>query len=240
VDHERHLVGTISGLRTGNQWQPETPSKPHAEGTGALSISTTSLAVPGPMNTPATNTGRTGSRPPVVTDPLLPTTEGIRAAIGRERQLAETIGELREGSESKAWSSAPHSGHPSNASADTIASRLSVSPEPLRDLASHPPSGAPGGPEIARGPTLANPLDELISAIYQPPASLFDEVIATVSESTTQRARRLGPPPPPERFRVRVADVGRPHRTTKRNYDYFEELNASIAARTKRGRDCGV
>ena len=30
---------------------------------------------------------------------------------------------------------------------------------------------------------------------------------------------------------VRVAPVGQPHRATKRDYDYFEELNAKLAAR---------
>jgi hypothetical protein len=28
---------------------------------------------------------------------------------------------------------------------------------------------------------------------------------------------------------MRVASVDRPHRATKRNYDYFEELNAALA-----------
>lgn len=32
------------------------------------------------------------------------------------------------------------------------------------------------------------------------------------------------------RFMVRVAPVGRPHRQTKRNYDYFADLNAALAA----------
>jgi hypothetical protein len=31
---------------------------------------------------------------------------------------------------------------------------------------------------------------------------------------------------------VRVAPVGRPHRATKRNYDYFEALNSNLAARS--------
>jgi hypothetical protein len=30
---------------------------------------------------------------------------------------------------------------------------------------------------------------------------------------------------------VRVAKVGRPHRATRRNYDYFEDLNAALAAK---------
>jgi hypothetical protein len=35
---------------------------------------------------------------------------------------------------------------------------------------------------------------------------------------------------------VRVAPVGQPHRATKRNYDYFEELNARLAARSASGQ----
>jgi hypothetical protein len=119
----------------------------------------------------------------------------------------------------------------------TTSTRPSVFPEPLRDQGSDLPPDASRGPAITGDPSPTNPLDELISSIYRPPVSLFDDVIATISESATQRAIRLGPPPPPERFRVRVATVGRPHRATKRNYDYFEELNATIAARTKTGQN---
>ena len=79
-----------------------------------------------------------------------------------------------------------------------------------------------------------NPLTELISTISQYPPSPFDELVAAVSESPAERWRRSGPPPPPERFRVRVASVGRPHRATKRNYDYFEDLSAALD-RQRRG-----
>jgi hypothetical protein len=76
-----------------------------------------------------------------------------------------------------------------------------------------------------------NILDEFISEISttRAPPSPFEDLIAAVAEGPAERAKRTGPPPPPSRFRVRVAQVGRPHRATKRNYDYFEELNAAIA-----------
>jgi hypothetical protein len=35
---------------------------------------------------------------------------------------------------------------------------------------------------------------------------------------------------------VRVTPVDRPHRSTKRNYDYFEELNAQLVATKESGR----
>jgi hypothetical protein len=34
---------------------------------------------------------------------------------------------------------------------------------------------------------------------------------------------------------VRVSPVDRPHRSTKRDYDYFEELNAQLAATKENG-----
>jgi hypothetical protein len=59
------------------------------------------------------------------------------------------------------------------------------------------------------------------------PSTPFDDLVTAVS--TSRRAKKLvGPLPPPRRFMVRVAAVSKPHRSTKRNYDYFEELNASL------------
>jgi hypothetical protein len=82
-----------------------------------------------------------------------------------------------------------------------------------------------------------HPLDDFISSISAKRAfSPFEDVIAAVSGPSSVK-RRFGPPPPPERFRVRVAPVGRPHRATKRNYDYFEELTASIDAITEQRPD---
>ena len=69
-----------------------------------------------------------------------------------------------------------------------------------------------GNPDTAAAEQLSSPFDDLITAV-----------------STSRRARKLlGPLPPARRFMVRVAPVSRPHRSTKRDYDYFEELNASL------------
>jgi hypothetical protein len=54
----------------------------------------------------------------------------------------------------------------------------------------------------------------------------FDDFIATVTGTGVPPA----PLPPPARFMVRVAPAQKPHRPTKRNYDYFEELNVRLAA----------
>ena len=62
------------------------------------------------------------------------------------------------------------------------------------------------------------------------PAGPFDEFIAAVTDPEATHLAPAGPLPPPSRFMVRVSPVGQPHRTTKRNYDYFAELNARLAA----------
>ena len=63
----------------------------------------------------------------------------------------------------------------------------------------------------------------------------FDDFIAAV---TNTPSTPVAPPPlpPPSRFMVRVAPVRKPHRSTKRNYDYFEELNASLATQATQRR----
>lgn len=83
-------------------------------------------------------------------------------------------------------------------------------------------------PEPVTTSPLPNPFAEFIPTNNQEPISPFDELIAAVSVSPATRSRRSGPPPPPERFKVRVASVGQLHRATKRNYDYFEELGAAL------------
>ena len=62
------------------------------------------------------------------------------------------------------------------------------------------------------------------------PTGPFDDFIAAVSE--TGPPAPMAPLPPPSRFMVRVSTVRQPHRATKRNYDYFEELNAKLAAQS--------
>jgi|GEM_PF-7040050 len=59
--------------------------------------------------------------------------------------------------------------------------------------------------------------------------SIFDDLIASVT-STSPTTVEPTVVPPRSRFMVRVAQVGRPHRQTRRNYDYFVELNAKLAA----------
>ncbi len=39
-------------------------------------------------------------------------------------------------------------------------------------------------------------------------------------------------PPPSSRFMLRVAPVTEPHRRTKRNYDYFTELDAALSEKS--------
>ena len=68
------------------------------------------------------------------------------------------------------------------------------------------------------------------------PAGPFDDFIAAVTTSTSDPEVPPPPLPPPSRFMVRVAPVGKPHRSTKRNYDYFEELNASLATQATQRR----
>jgi hypothetical protein len=60
-------------------------------------------------------------------------------------------------------------------------------------------------------------------------SSPFDSVFEAVSGAVTWKPDR--PLPPASRFMLPVATVGRPHRSTKRNYDYFEDLNRALAAR---------
>jgi hypothetical protein len=62
---------------------------------------------------------------------------------------------------------------------------------------------------------------------------LFDDLLDVVTNATDAPDRPL---PPPSRFMVRVARVSKPHRVTKRDYNYFEELNATLAARSERSR----
>ena len=68
------------------------------------------------------------------------------------------------------------------------------------------------------------------------PAGPFDDFIAAVTKSTSGPETPPPPLPPPSRFMVRVAAVGKPHRSTKRNYDYFEALNASLATQAAQRR----
>lgn len=58
--------------------------------------------------------------------------------------------------------------------------------------------------------------------------SIFDDLIASITGTSTTVVEATAAPPR-SRFMVRVAEVGRPHRRTRRNYDYFEALDARLA-----------
>jgi hypothetical protein len=75
-----------------------------------------------------------------------------------------------------------------------------------------------------------DPFQEFFAPSMRAPTGPFDDFIAAVSTSPARRPRPVGPLPPRSRFMMRVASVDRPHRATKRNYDYFEELKAALAA----------
>jgi hypothetical protein len=65
--------------------------------------------------------------------------------------------------------------------------------------------------------------------VTAPTSSPFDDIIAAVSGPLGCGAGSKVIDAPRSRFMVRVAKVDKPHRTTKRDYDYFEALNAALA-----------
>jgi hypothetical protein len=117
----------------------------------------------------------------------------------------------------------------------------STEPGPDMDLASLAPVVDPGAPALAdetwvRVAGLAStpsssfdPVEGFFAPTTQAPAGPFDGIISAVATPSTRRPP-VGPLPPRSRFMMRVARVDRPHRATKRDYDYFEELNAALAA----------
>ena len=86
------------------------------------------------------------------------------------------------------------------------------------------------GPEVGGHTTLPFTAEPVVPNRPTAPPGPFDEFIAALTDAPTGPLAPMAPLPPPARFMVRVAPVGQPHRTTKRNYDYFEELNAKLAA----------
>jgi hypothetical protein len=82
---------------------------------------------------------------------------------------------------------------------------------------------------IPTPPGRSDPFLEFFAPSMRAPSGPFDDFIAAASTSTAGRPRPVGPLPPRSRFMMRVATVDRPHRATKRNYDYFEELKAALA-----------
>lgn len=172
-------------------------------------------------------------------DPRLPTvllqsiTDSILTLGDHERRLAAMIAGSRTGATARPRSEPISVEHLPRE--DYYCDPIEVVPSPAPALL----NGHSGGdsPTFESALQAPNQLDEFISAIAQYPVSPFDEVLAAISESSAQRARRSGPLPPPERFRVRVTSVGQPHRATKRNYDYFDELNMAIRAKAKGQRE---
>ena len=73
----------------------------------------------------------------------------------------------------------------------------------------------------------------------QRPPGPFDGLLEAFTLSSEQSGRPSRPLPPPSRFMVRVAAVSKPHRATKRDYDYFAELNAALAAKAQRSVPSG-
>jgi hypothetical protein len=78
------------------------------------------------------------------------------------------------------------------------------------------------------------PLDVTRSEVDEVPvpraSGPFDDLFEAVTRSSGWPNRPL---PRPSRFMVRVAAVPKPHRATKRDYDYFTELNAALAAKAR-------
>lgn len=79
------------------------------------------------------------------------------------------------------------------------------------------------------GRTAAGPASPGLEGSTARSAGPFDGLFEAVSEQSPDSLRPAGPLPPPTRFRVRVAPVTKSRRPTKRNYDYFEKLNAKLA-----------
>lgn len=78
-----------------------------------------------------------------------------------------------------------------------------------------------------------NPLDALVRSVSSSPADSFDNPIEALMRSMNEASggapQPAGDPPPVSRYMVRVARTGQLHRRTKRNYDYFNELNVALA-----------
>jgi hypothetical protein len=105
------------------------------------------------------------------------------------------------------------------------------------ELPTLPPSSLPSS---SRAPTQTTwvPVDDTASVeatVHQRPSASgpFDDFLGDLCRALEAPDRLL---PPPDRFRVRVAQVPKPHRPTKRDYNYFVELDALLAARAARSR----
>jgi hypothetical protein len=85
---------------------------------------------------------------------------------------------------------------------------------------------------LRSGPATApEPYASSVAAPDPTAGSPFDELFAAVSALSAATTVSRVIEAPASRFMVRVAKVNKPHRATKRQYDYFEDLNTALAAR---------
>jgi hypothetical protein len=96
----------------------------------------------------------------------------------------------------------------------------------------------PGGHHAAESRAVADGSPHRVSCTDQAPAAErsptpFDDIFASVSTPIGSAGAGRVIDAPPSRFMVRESKVIRPHRTTKRNYDYFEELNVALAEKRR-------
>lgn len=114
---------------------------------------------------------------------------------------------------------------------NTVATKLRACSARRRQIALAMNDLRSGSPDLDPKATPISPFEGFLQAVASPVLSPFDDLIAAV---TSARTARLATQPTSPRFMVRVADVGRPHRSTKRSYDYFSELNTLLAERANR------
>lgn len=174
-------------------------------------------------------------------------TEGFEAAAARIRAWSEAervlIGALRTPRTGSgqypggdAGAPEPGLGHPNTIvgdDGDWHAWEPVAGPSTLLTLGTVPrPFPAPGGA------TVDDPWSGLLNGY---PSRLeggpegrvpgpFDTLFAAVTSGNPRKSPPAGPLPPQSRYMVRVARVKGPHRGTKRNYNYFEELERRLAA----------
>jgi hypothetical protein len=112
---------------------------------------------------------------------------------------------------------------------NSVADRFRACSERQRQIVALMKDWRTGSPVLESGPSSTSQFEDLHKAVARPALSPFDDLIAAV---TAVETAQLQVQPNSPRFMVRVVDVGRPHRSTKRNYDYFEELDATLAERS--------
>ena len=180
---------------------------------------------------------------------------GIQALSCRQRRLAETLAGLRHPDVprdgiglsvlSRANMIASASVRPNtpalerDVSFDALPVALEGPPATLEgdELPTLPPSSLISSSRVPTQPTWV-PVNETPSVqapIHQRPSASgpFDDLLGDLCRALEAPDRPL---PPPDRFRVRVAQVPKPHRATKRDYNYFVELDALLAERAARSR----